>query len=289
MTDKTEKSELEKLGDLMKKFESAETGASLMPGIPIVARLDGRAFSSFTKSLERPFDMRFVAAMDSVTRDLVKEFGATCGYTQSDEITIAWKPVDPETSEIIFGGRIQKMVGTLAARASAKFAIEAVKLFPHAVEKAIPSFDCRIWQFPNMRLAAECFRWREADAIKNSVSMLASAHFSHSVLNGKSSRERKQMLSDKGVEWTDLPSRVKRGSYCFRVVSERSLSEEEMARIPESKRPSGPVLRSSFDMVELPVAARISNFVDVLFAGEPPAVATLAPSTAASLVPSQKP
>lgn len=265
--------DVEALGELMKQYEMREAGKTLMPGLPIVARLDGKNFSKFTKSLDKPFDQRFVEAMDNVCRDLFEEFLPAVMYTQSDEITMAWLPIAAnEDAHMIFGGRVQKIVSLLAGRASSKFSLEMVARLPaKAASGAVPSMDCRVWQLPTLDLAADCFLWREADAAKNSVSMLASAHFTTRELHGKSSRERKEMLLAKGVDWRNLEVRLKRGCYFFRRKVEKILSAEELARIPEAKRPEGGrVLRSHITREELPSLGTINNRVAVLFDGTNP-------------------
>ena len=104
-------------GDRMKAYESQTCGIKLMPRIPVVARLDGKGFSKFTKGLKRPYDERLSNLMIETTKYLVKETNANCGYTQSDEITLVWY-TDKIDSSIYFDGRLFKMIGDLSAMAS---------------------------------------------------------------------------------------------------------------------------------------------------------------------------
>lgn len=273
MLDPGESMDIEALGDLMKSYELSEAGKTLMPGLPVVARLDGKNFSKFTKSLDKPFDARFVEAMDEVCRDLFAEFKPDVVYTQSDEITLGWRPVDPERGEqMAFGGRVQKLVSLLAGRASSKFALEMVARMPaKARSGAVPSMDCRLWQFPTLRLAAACFLWREADAAKNSVSMLASSAFAHKQLDGVSTAERKKMMLDKGIDWTALDPRLKRGSYFFRRKEMRELAPETLAKIPEGRRPPGGMVeRSAIIRAQMPPLGSVLNRVECLFEGAEP-------------------
>ena len=130
------------LGDRMKVFEQAEAGRRFLPLLPVVARLDGRGFSSFTRGLQRPFDSRMSDLMIETTKALVDETVAVCGYTQSDEITLAWYS-DDYRSQIFFDGKIQKMVSTLAAIASVTFNKLLPQFLPEKVTAA-PTFDCRV-------------------------------------------------------------------------------------------------------------------------------------------------
>lgn len=273
MLDPGESIDIESLGDLMKQYEMSEAGKSLMPGLPVVARLDGKNFSKFTKGLDKPFDARFVEAMDAVCVDLFEQFQPAVAYTQSDEITLAWNPVDPELGEPMpFGGRVQKLVSLMAGRASSKFALEMVSRLPgKAASGAVPSMDCRVWQFPSLKLAAACFLWREADAAKNSVSMLASSRFAHRELDGKSGKQRREMLLEVGVDWGAMDARLKRGSYFFRRRQLKELDAATLAKIPEGKRPEGGMFERSVIMREdLPPLGSLSNRIEVLFEGQAP-------------------
>ena len=108
------------LGDRMKVYEAAETGRRFTPLLPVYARIDGRCFSTFTDGLDRPFDDRLSRAMVETVKYLVGETYARIGYTQSDEISLVWQQARYD-SEMLFGGKVQKLVSVLAAMATAKF------------------------------------------------------------------------------------------------------------------------------------------------------------------------
>jgi hypothetical protein len=50
------------LGNRMKGYESTPK-ARLVPRIPVMMRLDGRAFHTFTRTLQKPYDPRLHRAM----------------------------------------------------------------------------------------------------------------------------------------------------------------------------------------------------------------------------------
>jgi len=58
-------------GNRMKAYEAVETGRRLDVTMPIYARIDGRAFSSFTRGMDRPFDFRMLSAMVATASHLV--------------------------------------------------------------------------------------------------------------------------------------------------------------------------------------------------------------------------
>jgi tRNA(His) 5'-end guanylyltransferase len=99
-------------GDHMKSYEKQTCGIKMLPRIPVIARLDGKGFSKFTKGLKRPYDERLSKLMVETTKYLVKETNANCGYTQSDEITLVWY-VESYESSIYFDGRLFKMISDL--------------------------------------------------------------------------------------------------------------------------------------------------------------------------------
>ncbi len=233
-------------GDRLKAIEQVEAGRKADSSMPLVARLDGRSFSVFTRSLQRPFDARLSQLMIDTTSYLVEQTHATLAYTQSDEITLYFAvPVVKDTEapgEYLFGGKFQKLVSTLAALATAYFVSELPKRIP---EKAgtLPTFDCRVWSV-SLEDAYGCFVWRQQDAVKNSISMAAQACFSHDKLVKRSSEEKKRMLRDFGKPWEDEPVFFKMGTFVRRETALAELTAEQLERIPEQHRPTGPVMRS---------------------------------------------
>jgi tRNA(His) guanylyltransferase len=242
------------LSDRMKKYESL-TEDRLLVGVPILARLDGRSFHTFTKGMDRPYDVKLSDMMRNTMRYLCQESHALCGYTQSDEITLLWHTTKPE-SQMFFDGRVQKLCSVLAAMATVKFNDDLRHYYPDKVN-AFPVFDCRVFHVPNETEAANCFVWREMDATRNSIQMLGQAHFSHKELHQKSCNMIQEMLfQEKGINWSkDVSDRFKRGSYARRVVSETSALGRPM---------------SYYNMVAIPPILSIANREDVLFRGAAP-------------------
>jgi tRNA(His) guanylyltransferase len=254
------------LGDRCKAFELAEAGRRAMRGLPLLARLDGRAFHTFTRGMQRPYEQGMSIAMIETTRYLVQEMCALVGYTQSDEITLAWYESTQSETDYAFDGRFQKLASVLAGMASARFC-QMVALHLPAKASETPHFDCRVWQVPTLQDAADVFVWREDDATKNSVTMAASAYYTEAELDRKHSGDKQEMLWQKGINWNDYPTFFKRGTYLQRRAVERRLTDEERARIPEAHRPAADavVKRTSVTELELPPVRRIANLVEVLF------------------------
>jgi len=240
------------LADEMKDLEMQEAGRKALPGIPLVARLDGRAFHTFTRGMRRPFDTDLMAAMEHTLKALVAEFKPIVGYTQSDEISLVF--LDPS---VLFGGRYQKLHSILAGYASALFARIAAANYYKKLPgwtSTLPTFDCRVWQVPNLETALDALIWREDDATKNSVAMLAQAHFSHKELHCKDRHDMLDMLHAKEVNWNLQPTHFKRGIYVKHHVVQRPLTEAERERIPLAHRPAADTLvnRGEVFVLDLP-------------------------------------
>jgi len=253
--------DFEKMGDLHKSYEK-RTESYLLPGVPFVVRLDGRSFHNFTKGLQRPFDSNFSHCMIETTADLVKEFHADVGYTQSDEITLLFEN-NSKASEMLFGGRVQKIVSIFAARASVKFnAVKDVCLESKRGNLAL--MDARVFQYPTKEMAAETLLWRETDATRNSLTMLAHHYYPHKELQGKGFKAKHDMLHAKGVNWNDCDDHFKRGTYLKRTLVWRDLTDAEKSNIPEKYRPVGPV--QSHEVLRFNwQASKFDNFAQVVF------------------------
>jgi tRNA(His) 5'-end guanylyltransferase len=257
------------LGDRMKAYEAVETDRAFDPSLPLVVRLDGRAFSTFTRGLDKPFDAALSKIMREVTAHLVEKNHARIGYTQSDEITLIFDR-DSEETQPIFGGRAFKITSVLAGMASAKFALLAVTRWPDRVERSVPHFDGRAFSVPSRVEAVNHLVWREADASRNSVQMVAQSRFSPKQLHGKSCDDLEDMLALQGVKMEDFPTSSRFGSYLARRTFELELTGPELERIPEKHRPTGPVLRSRVVDLELAPIREKPDRVALIF-GSPKA------------------
>jgi tRNA(His) 5'-end guanylyltransferase len=259
------------LGDRMKFYEGNGVGEQrLIPMVPVLARLDGKAFHTFTRGLRRPFDQRLSNLMVDTTKFLVAETNAKVGHTQSDEITLVWL-TDSYDSEMYFDGRIQKLVSILAARCSVFFNRELAARIPEKAD-AFPVFDCRVWNVPNKTEAINALIWRQNDATRNSISMAAQANFSHKQLQGKSCDEMQKMLfQEKGINWNDYPDFFKRGTFVQRRTVVRPFTTDEIDKLPpkhEARRnPDLKIERSEIRVVEWPQLTKVINREDLVFSG----------------------
>lgn len=267
----------DELGDRMKLYEMAEAGRRFMPLLPILARVDGRAFHSFTYDMERPYSAVMTECMVQTAVELAEETNACMAYTQSDEITLAWHSLDPK-SQVWFDGRISKMTSQLGALATLFFYREAGVRLGLRYQERLPTFDARVWQVPNRTEGANVFLWREWDATKNSVTMAASALYSHNELHGKNSADKHEMMFAKGVNWNDYPAAFKRGTYVQRRRIVRPFTTEELASLPPKHQartnPDLAVERWRIAPVDMPPFGTVMNREAVIFEGAEPVTAT---------------
>ena len=252
------------LGDRLKAQEQAEAGRKCDATLPLMCRLDGKAFHTFTKGLARPYDTRLSQLMTDTAAYLVEHTHALIGYTQSDEISLCWLPTAEPEFEYMYDGKFQKLTSVLASMAGAYFNRELPKRIPEK-EHMLPAFDARVWNVPNVRDVYLNFRWRQDDAIKNSISMAAQAMFSHKELQGVGSEDKKAMLRLKGRPWENEPQFFRMGTFVQRVVRMVELTPEQLEKIPEKHRPTGPVARTMVEPLSLGYLANDHKAVDEIF------------------------
>jgi len=260
--------DFEKMGDLHKSYE-CRTETTLMPGLPVVVRLDGRSFHTFTKGFKRPYDVRMSSAMIDTAKYLIEQTSANIGYCQSDEISITFRNDDVLTP-FMFGGRIQKLCSVIASMASVKFNQIIGETIPEKAD-SLPVFDARVFQYPNLELACETFLWRETDATRNSLTMAAHSEYNHKELHGAGFKMKHDLLHAKGVNWNDYPAFFKRGTYVAKREVMKKLSDAELSKIPEKFRePDKWFSRSVVCDLGLPEYTKIGNIERVFFFDEDP-------------------
>lgn len=251
------------LGDFCKSIERVETDRRAEVGQPIYVRIDGSCFSKFTRGMARPFDERMSRAMVETTKRIMGDYHAAIGYTQSDEISLVFHHPEHET---IHGGKFQKIVSRLASKATSHFTVVAVENgLSEFLNRQRPEFDARAFAVPSLEIAAKVLWWREIDATKNAVSMAARAVRSHKALHGKNADDMLAILRSEGIDFDAYPSFFKRGTFVRRVTELRTLTEEELTRIPERHRPAGPVERHRMIEVDMPLLRSLPSITDALF------------------------
>ena len=226
------------LGVRMKTFYEQIPKTKLMRRCPVALRIDGKAFHTFTRGFQKPFDEVLIKSMQETMKYLCENIqGCVLGYTQSDEITLILVDYKKLTSSAWFDYEVQKIcsiAASMATMAFNKFFANNVgdyctytyerednshEEYEHILSLAIDKgamFDCRCFNIPKEEVTNLIY-WRQLDASRNSIQMVGQANFSHKELQNKSCNEIQDMLmTQKGINWNDLPIYQKRGSCCVR-------------------------------------------------------------------------
>lgn len=200
-----------KLSDRMKRYESVSKDY-LMPRTPVIIRVDGKAFHTWTKGLQEPFDGAFYAAMAKTALTMAETMqNAVFAYGQSDEISFLLKDYDGLNTEQWFNGNIQKIASVSASMASAFFNSYVKDL--EIPDRAPAVFDARVFNLP-MAEVCNYFIWRQEDGIRNSVQRVGRYYLGHKSCLNKSNEELKEELRqmDEPFDWErDLENVYKRG------------------------------------------------------------------------------
>lgn len=230
------------LGTRMKGYENISRNY-LTKRISVIIRLDGKAFHTFTKGMERPFDKLLINIMQETAKYLCENIqGVKLAYTQSDEISLLLTDFDDINTQGWFDYNIQKMVSISASMATLAFnkffreKINEIKEncyetdigcdycnnLQKKIDKAL--FDSRCFSIPKEEVC-NYFLWRQQDATRNSIQMLGQANFSHKQLHKKScDMIQNLLLTEKNINWNDLDTVLKRGT-C--IIKETYFKDEE--------------------------------------------------------------
>lgn len=196
------------LGDRIKRYESAYAHR-FVPRSCLLVRVDGKAFHTFTKGCDKPFDQRIIDSMVAAAKATAKEMqGFKLAYVQSDEASFLLTDFDDVQTQGWFGYELNKVVSISASLFTAHF------------NRAYGSdtlafFDSRAFVVPEPDWP-NAFVWRQRDWERNSLQMLARAHFTHRQVQGKKAPELHEMLHEKGVNWAGLNGQLKNGTFVLR-------------------------------------------------------------------------
>lgn len=210
---------------MRKSFEQESRTKSFLPKkVYAIIRLDGKAFHTFTKQFKRPFDESFIEMMNVTAQHLCQKIsGVKLAYVQSDEISLILTDFDTQETQAWYDGNIQKIVSVSASIATAHFnqcligsilersnsdKEKIIDIYAHAADclkGSIAYFDSRVFYVETYEEVIDYLCLRQKDAISNSISMVAQSLYSHKLLNNKSSEEKKNMIKEKGLNWSSFP------------------------------------------------------------------------------------
>ena len=226
------------LGERMKEYEM-QSRTRLLRRVPVIIRLDGKAFHTWTRGLDRPFDRNLIHIMQKTMLALCEQIqGCVLGYTQSDEITLVLVDYQRMESMAWFDNQVQKMCSVAASIATSAFekalheeidelevdaqgyywndqllkqeeCLEKRHLLIDKKWKA--NFDARAFNIPIHEVINNLI-WRQQDATRNSINMVGQSLYPHKELQGIGTKElQNKMLTEKNVNWNDYKTDEKRG------------------------------------------------------------------------------
>lgn len=222
---------MDSLGDRMKRYESVSK-SFLMRRTPAIIRIDGKAFHTFTKGFQKPFDTVLMKSMQQTMKELCEEIqGCVLGYTQSDEITLVLTDYTTLETDAWFSYNVEKMCSISASIATLSFNKNFLQniyeykciekdhqldsCYDVAAEKGA-LFDSRAFSLPKEEVC-NCLIWRQQDAVRNSIQSVGQNNFSHKTLQKLSCNEIQELLwLEKGINWNDFPISCKRGTCCIK-------------------------------------------------------------------------
>ena len=236
------------LGTRMKEFYEQVPKTRLVRRMPVAIRIDGKAFHTFTKGFQKPFDEVLIKTMQETTKYLCENIqGCVFGYTQSDEITLILVDYKKLDTSAWFDYEVQKLCSisaSMTTMAFNKFFYENVRKFSFnrteapardkllntyldAIKKGA-MFDARCFNIPKEEVTNLIY-WRQLDASRNSIQMVGQANFSHNELQNKSCNDIQDMLMlQKNINWNDFPTYQKRGSCIVKSDEKETITEDNI-------------------------------------------------------------
>lgn len=216
----------DELGERMKSQYEHRTRFFVPRRTYTIIRLDGKAFHTYTRGLNKPFDEELYHDMDSAIINMLPHIqGAVFAYTQSDEISVLVTDFATPTTSAWFDGNLQKMSSVSSSIITAEFnrlrmlrnrplkcpPLDGSKK-PYLSETPMAYFDSRVFTIPDRTEVMNYFIWRNQDCARNAVSMVAQSKFSHKELQGKSTTEMQEMLfQSHGINWSEYRADLKNG------------------------------------------------------------------------------
>lgn len=191
------------LSSRMKRYESVFY-QTLPRRIPVILRLDGRAFHTLTHRLNlQGWDAVFAGWMALSACDVMSEMqGCRFAYVQSDEVSFLLTDYETIKTQPWFGYEVSKMISIAASSMSVYFS---------GFVNRVLQFDARVFSVPQDDVC-NYFIWRQQDATRNAIQMLGQQHFSPSQLHGMSCENiQERLFQEKNINFNDCSIPQKRG------------------------------------------------------------------------------
>ena len=244
------------LGIRMKENYEKPAQTKLIRRTPVAIRIDGKAFHTFTRGFQKPFDYTLIKTMQETIKYFCENIqGCVFGYTQSDEITLILVDYDKLETCAWFDYEVQKLCSISASMATMIFnkvfnetienewfdewcyenynniSCSEINEYWNNLKKSANKgamFDARCFNIPKEEVTNLIY-WRQLDATRNSIQMVGRSVYSHKELYGLSCNEiQNKLLTEKDINWNDYPTVCKRGSACLKNEEGKWFIDTEM-------------------------------------------------------------
>jgi len=230
--------------------------------MPVIIRLDGAHFHTYTAKCKKPVDMGLVECMNTTAIALCENIqGCQMAYVQSDEISLLITNYQDINTQSWFDNNIQKMVSVSASHASVAFTFNSYQIwgvvgvrFPEPILKPA-YFDSRAFILPKEEVT-NYFIWRQQDATRNSVQMLARSLYSHKQLENKNNSELQELCFQKGKNWNDCPTFQKRGRCIVKTKTMKEGTNPKTGEVFQAERSEWVVDN------EIPIFSKDRTYID---------------------------
>lgn len=241
----------DELGKRMKEFYESVSKIKLVRRMPVIIRIDGKAFHTFTRGFQKPFDQILMKSMQETAEYLAENIqGCVASYVQSDEISLLLIDYKKLTTSAWFDYEVQKICSISASMATRIFNrfyrlnVESIEgevplnqfmIYDNGIEKAM--FDSRCFNVPKEEVS-NYFIWRQLDASRNSVQMVGQANFSHKELQGLSCNQiQEKLFQEKGINWNDFSGAEKCGTLYFQNANKDFAWDTSYVDLREDRSP----------------------------------------------------
>jgi tRNA(His) 5'-end guanylyltransferase len=183
-----------------------------------IIRLDGKAFHTWTRDRDKPYDQALSDTFTDTTIELCKEVQGCCfGYTQSDEVSVLLTDFDSPQTNAWFDGNVQKLASVSASIFTARF--NDIWEYNGHRDRGPALFDARAFTIPDPVEVENYFIWRQKDCVRNSISGLAQTHFPHRELQGLNlGQQQEKLFQERGINWADQDPSFKNGVLVLKEV-----------------------------------------------------------------------
>lgn len=197
------------MGDRFKRMELVTQGW-LQRRTPVICRIDGKSFHSWTSKLSKPYDEGLMGIMSETLQYLCNSVqNCVFGYTQSDEISLLLIDYEKFETEQWFGGNIQKIASVTSSLTTGYFNGEIKKHIKELMPIAF--FDARVFNVPKEDVN-NYFLWRQRDATRNSIQSFGQHYISHKNMQGLNCNQiQEELFRQHKINWNDSATWKKRG------------------------------------------------------------------------------